>query len=721
MEKTEWRGIMGQVTERQLEEQHLEECIQVIKANIAAYEKDIVVMNADIKAMYESYHDNDPEIFTELSNTITMNDHMKAALAKNERALKKPYFGRIDILNETGKKEIFYLGKGGVMKDATTILIVDWRAPIANVYYENGLGSCSYLVPGNQPITIDLKRKRTYEIEQGRLVDFFDSEVVANDELLTKYLAKNKEAVLGEIIATIQKEQNDIIRKSPYRSMIVQGVAGSGKTTVAMHRISFILYNYEKDFHPEDFYIIGSNRILLNYITGVLPELDVHGVKQMTMEELFVRLLYEDWEEKKYCIAPHDDNMQRRQETAQKGTYAWFHKLEEFCVELEDAVIPQEDVWFDGQVLYAKEQIQSYVKENKTVSVQSKIDMLNTRVLAKLQNEITGRDISYTPEMRRQKVKEYTGMFGAKKWRRSIFDIYEEFLKSNHIQGCRKIKVEIIEKGMGKGKEKIRTVEKTEFDVYDLAALAYLYKRIKETDPIREAHHIVVDEAQDFGMMAYAVLKYCIPAATWTIMGDVSQNIRFGIGLNDWEDLKGLMLTDKNDTFGVLSKSYRNTVEISEFAQGILRHGTFFSYPVEPIIRHGNPVCVEKCGSEEMLLCRMAEKITAWQQDGYDTVAVVCRTVAEAEEMAKKLGSRIQIEESSLEKAEFGHGVLVLPVEYTKGLEFDAVLICNPTKEDYPEDDGHAKLLYVAATRALHELGVLHLGDMTELIEEQTF
>ena len=114
----------------------------------------------------------------------------------------------------------------------------------------------------------------------------------------------------------------------------------------------------------------------------------------------------------------------------------------------------------------------------------------------------------------------------------------------------------------------------------------------------------------------------------------------------------------------------------------------------------------------------MAEKILSWQQDGYDTVAVVCRTAAEAEDMAEKLGSRIQIEESSLEKAEFGQGVLVLPVEYTKGLEFDAVLICNPTKEDYPKDDGHAKLLYVAATRALHELAVLHLGDVTELMED---
>ncbi len=209
---------------------------------------------------------------------------MKTALRKNQRALKKPYFGRIDIKDNDREEETFYIGKGGVMKDTTTIMVVDWRAPLANVYYENGLGECSYIAPDKIKITIDLKKKRTFEIDGEKLIDYFDSEVVTNDDLLTKYLAKNKEAVLGEIIATIQKEQNDIIRKSPYRNMIVQGVAGSGKTTVAMHRISYILYNYAEDFKPEDFYIIGSNHILLNYITGVLPDLDVHGVKQMTMD-----------------------------------------------------------------------------------------------------------------------------------------------------------------------------------------------------------------------------------------------------------------------------------------------------------------------------------------------------------------------------------------------------------------------------------------------------
>jgi len=221
---------------------------------------------------------------------------------------------------------------------------VDWRAPVANTYYENGLGKCSYAAPGGKEMPIDLKMKRTYEIEGGKLLDYYDSEVVANDELLTKYLAKNKQAVLGEIVATIQAEQNEIIRRSPLHNVIVQGVAGSGKTTVAMHRISFILYNYPERFKPDDFYIVGSNRILLNYITSVLPDLDVYGVRQMTMEQLFARLLYEDWDEKAIQICPVD---RKEPGSIIKGTSDWFYDLKKYLDRLEWDVIPRDSIFLN--------------------------------------------------------------------------------------------------------------------------------------------------------------------------------------------------------------------------------------------------------------------------------------------------------------------------------------------------------------------------------------
>lgn len=713
-------------TSRPDEEAHLEQTLAIVRENVDNYGREAARMNADIEEMLRHYHDNDVEVYTILNNTITMHEHMKRALVRNEKALSKPYFGRIIFHDESvNKDESIYIGKGGITKDTIHQIVADWRAPIANVYYENGLGKCSYTAPDNKEIFIDLKLKRTYEIEDGRLLDYYDTEVVANDDLLTKYLAKNKQAVLGEIIATIQKEQNDIIRKSPYHNIIVQGVAGSGKTTVAMHRISYILYNYEERFKPDDFYIVGSNRILLNYITGVLPDLDVHGIRQMTMEQLFVRLLYEDWDEQKYHITD-TDKMNRNGSI--KGTLQWFHDLENYCKRLEWDTIPRESIFLnrkqfvegfrngktgvfdetEGKAaepkelteLLSREAIERYINQNPTVSVQSKIDMLNDRLINKIRDEFLGKGISFTEKERKAILKAYRGRFGGNIWKKSIYSIYHDFLAAQATKG---FDVNIPSK---------------EFDVYDLAALAYIYKRIKETEVISEAHHVVIDEAQDFGMMAYSVLKYCIKDCTYTIMGDISQNIHFGYGLNDWEELKKLILSGSRDSFGILKKSYRNTIEISEFATNILHHGQFSIYPVEPIIRHGSPVQLEAVSDIDSMLQKTASVCKTWQQKGLETIAIVCRNRWHANETAKELGKYINITGSDLENAVFGAGIMVLPVEYTKGLEFDAVLILNPTREDYPVDDGHAKLLYVAATRALHELCILHTGNLTGLIAD---
>ena len=795
---------------RQSEEKYLQSTLAIIRNNIEKYGQSVSQMRAEIDDMLEHFHDDNPELINTLENTITLHDHMDRALERNKRAQGKPYFGRIIFHDEQlNKDESLYIGRGGISEDATHPVVVDWRAPVANAYYENGLGKCNYLSPEGKQLDIDLKLKRTYEIENGKLLNYFDSEVIANDELLTKYLAKNKQAVLGEIVATIQKEQNEIIRRSPYHNCLVQGVAGSGKTTVAMHRISYILYNYAERFRPEDFYIVGSNRILLNYITGVLPGLDVYGVKQMTMEQLFVRLLYEDWDDKKYRIR---STSRTGRSGIIKGSLSWFRDLQAFCDRMEWNLIPRDSIRLnprqfvegieDGKtgvfdrsapaeisgspagthgtipdgdasspatrktmpsqgtsdqvLLMDSRAIERYIRQNPAVSIQSKIDMLNSRLYIKIKDEFLGKGVKYTAAEKKAIVKAYRGRFGARTWKRSIYDIYQEFLKQQLSKGHN---IEI---------------PTDEFDVYDLAALAFLYKRIKETEVISEAHHVVIDEAQDFGMMAYSVLKFCIKDCTYTIMGDVSQNIHFGYGLNDWEELKKLYLTDPMSGFEILKKSYRNTIEISDFATNILHHGQFFTYPVEPIIRHGKPVMVEAVTTRGgvsgqtaevadsrdalsgqtaevavshsavsgqtaevadsrgalsgqatevtdfrgALIRRAAEVCRSWQEEGLDTIAVVCRNQQSAEIAAAELKQYVEIMESDLEKAEFGNGILVLPVEYTKGLEFDAVLILDPTREDYPLEDGHAKLLYVAATRALHQLCVLHTGDLTRLIAD---
>lgn len=682
---------------RQDEERKLQEIIDVAQNKLLTIKKDVKALEAELHAMQEEFDESDKEQQALWHSTDARFRETNVELRRAAQARSKPYFGRIDFVDDDLKKEeCYYVGRSVIAKDPAHPEVIDWRAPIASVYYDSSIGKTSYSVKGEGKFTIDLKRKRTYEIENDKLKDFYDSDVVANDELLTKYLAKNKKAVLGEIIATIQQEQNEVIRKKPQHNMIIQGAAGSGKTTVAMHRISYILYNYELEFKPEDFYVIGSNQVLLNYITGVLPELNVYGVRQMTMEQLFVRLLYEDWEPKKYKVKP----IVRGVTEPIKGTRKWFRDLEAFAKEYEWSLFPREDVYIEKNhvKLMSREMIESLLTRFDKLSRADKVSLLAERLLGKLENEICGKYYSYSEEEKKKLRRYYENYFGKREWKGSIFEVYDAFLAHQAKEGM--------------------PIQRTEweFDVYDLAALAYLYKRLKETEIIREAGHVVIDEAQDFGMMAYCSLKYCLSTCTYTIMGDVAQNIYLDYGLNDWEELRELMLPEEFDYFGLLRKSYRNTVEISEFATNVLHHGSFSVYPVQPIVRHGNPVTITGFTGEEAMVSDAVRVIKQWMVGGYETIAVVCHDEASADHVTKLLARRIRLLPNKGDRMEFGSGVIVLPIELVKGLEFDAVLIYDCSAENYPEGDGNVKRLYVAGTRALHELCVSYQGELSPLI-----
>lgn len=380
-----------------------------------ANRQSVQALAEELHAMQEEFDENDKEAQTLWHNADARFKFVNQDLRRAEQARKKPYFGRIDFRDKKLKKdEVYYIGRSVIADNPAEPEVIDWRAPIASVYYDAALGDVSYSVKGEGKYDITLSRKRTYEIENDELKDFYDSDVVANDELLTKYLARNKKAVLGEIIATIQQEQNEVIRKKPQHNMIVQGAAGSGKTTVAMHRISYILYNYEQEFAPEDFYIVGSNQVLLNYITGVLPELNVYGVSQMTMEQLFVRLLYEDWD-KSWQIKP----VVKGVTPAVKGTLVWFKELENFCLRYEYRAIPREDVVIEktGKVLLDRATIARLLKETKDLSRADKISRLTDYLMARLENELSGKYYSYTqPE--KQKLKHYyETYFGKREWK----------------------------------------------------------------------------------------------------------------------------------------------------------------------------------------------------------------------------------------------------------------------------------------------------------------
>ena len=237
MNQSQTKRIPGVTLEE--ERRTLSEILAIADRNLKQVKSSVQNLADELHELKEIYDAEDKEGLALWFNTDARFQQVRQELLRMERCRKKPYFGRIDFTDSSLlKKECYYIGKAAITKDAAELVVIDWRAPIASVYYEGSLGPCTYSVKGEGAFEIDLSRKRTYEIEQDELKDFYDSDVVANDELLTKYLAKNKRTVLNDIIATIQQEQNEIIRKRPQHNVIVQGGAGSGKTTVAMHRIS---------------------------------------------------------------------------------------------------------------------------------------------------------------------------------------------------------------------------------------------------------------------------------------------------------------------------------------------------------------------------------------------------------------------------------------------------------------------------------------------------
>lgn len=433
--------------------------------------------------------------------------------------------------------------------------MVDWRAPISTVYYENELGEGTYSIPDSnsdgkgRAYRIDLSLKRTYDIENGTLQGFYDSDVAANDELLVKYLSKNRDAVLGDIIATIQKEQNEIIRESPFHNVLVQGVAGSGKTTVAMHRISYIMYNYKERFTSNEFCIVGGSDILIDYITGGLPELDVYDVKHMRMDELLVHLLKREWK-KKYKIVPPSPDL------AWKSKMLFANELEHYLQMLRDrilanCVVCDEDI---GMLLSQKNN-DDFIRGNPSYSINRLLVTLDERLRARIKLQCQGRE---EIGIFKKKLAQYKNYFGSHCYKGSVVSLYVQFLEA--YGNTYYIDMEQV----------IGNVSRGVFDVYDVAAMLLIYYRTLQKKPDDEFGQIFIDEAQDFGPIVYYALRTVLPACYFTIMGDVSQNVNYECGMNEWTDMKQKIFDGSGDRFRVLAKSYRNTIEISDFAGKIL-------------------------------------------------------------------------------------------------------------------------------------------------------
>lgn len=672
---------------------HLENCLSLIQENIRLYEAREQASRKEVTALFQAVRKGEGDSYGQLIASQNILEHVQNTLRKNRAALDQPYFGMIsydDLTYETS--ECCYIGKNGISKNQTDVVIVDWRAPVSNVYYENGLGDGRYHVPGAEDVAIHLHQKRTYDISNGTLHGYYDDDIAANDDLLVKYLSQNKEAVLGDIIATIQKEQNVIIRDLPNKNIIVQGVAGSGKTTVALHRISYLLYNYEDLYKPSEFCIIGSSDMLLHYIQSGLPELDVHHIHEMRMDAVFPYLMGKGWK-KQFRIVPDYP------EAVQKSHLPFIHALDDFLADLVNQSLNLQDITDpDLGVVLSLESMLETRKYHQADSLYQFEKHLNERILSRLRFLCTEQ----TSDFKKSKRQQFRKYFDSSIHKWTVPGLYLQFLSSLEGQD-NSTDFSNTKAGIQKGQP----------DIYDAAAFGLIYRRIFQKQNQEIFSQIFVDEAQDFGETVYYVLKQMLNDCYFTIMGDVSQNIRYETGMNDWSALKEALFDSSKDSFYLLQKSYRNTIEISNFAGHVLQKASQGGYQIDPVIRHGKPVETRKVSSSE-LFTSLKKILDEVQSKKFETIAVICRTLEESQNLQKRLGIS-----SSENDRLFHNGIMVLPVSLTKGLEFDCVILWKPDGEHYPDHPKDAKLLYVAITRALHELYLLTDQPLTPLLSSE--
>lgn len=678
--------------------EHFDYCQNIIRHNVRRYEAEYDEYHQQTQELHKAINSGDIELYNQLMTASSMEEHAEQSLRKNQAALQKPYFGRIDYTDHSMEQdEQVYIGKNGVFKNRTEVLIADWRAPISTVYYENELGPGEYGLADEKPISIDLKLKRTYDVEDGVLKGYYDSDVASNDALLVQYLSRNKDAVLGEIIATIQKEQNEIIRKSPFANIIVQGVAGSGKTTVAMHRISYLLYNYKHRFESNEYCIVGSNDLLLNYITNGLPELDVPNIKHMRMDQLFIRLCEKDWAKMNKVVEPDDSAPIRCMQSFMQELELYLMRKKEEYVDTSAYMDPQLGT------LLSQSNNETLFQENPGASIYTLLSMLDDRVKTRIKFFMSGME----KELIQAKLKEHAGHYKNMRPKATIYDFYLDFLKKWSMEHLdRSTFGSLPEMNVSSMEKHMARLHTKEYDLYDIAALAFIHYHINQKEPNQEFGLLFMDEAQDFGIGAYYVLRKLLPATYFTIMGDVSQNINYHTGLNDWYELQKLFLTSEKDCFMLLQKSYRNTIEISEYAGKILEKASFGRYKITPVIRHGIPVNEQTFWSDMEMADYTVGLVEQMKAKGFTTTAIICNTEEEAARTHQLLSGYIHLTDGNSNN--FSKGTMVLPLRLVKGLEFDTVILWNPHMKHGIEKPETAKLLYVACTRALHELHILN-------------
>lgn len=663
-----------------------------------------------------------------------------------------PYFARMDFKEENRDLEKLYIGKISILDNKTAEpIIVDWRAPISNLYYEGKIGSAEYECLGKK-IKGDILLKRQYIIEKKQLKKYIDINVTGNDELLQNALEEKADDRLKNIVATIQDEQNKIIRAKINSPLIVQGVAGSGKTTIALHRIAYLIYNYEKEFKPEEFMIIAPTKFFLNYISNILPDLGVNNVRQCTFEDFAYdvigkKLKISDSNEKLVIIVNKEfDDINKGKidimikEAKYKSSIKFKKIVDDYLLQIENNYIPKNDFYFKDY------EIMSYNNINKLFKETYKMYNYNDRIKEiekNLISELKKKSLLIIDDIRKKRSKELQNLTGEN--RIKVFDKYEKIIKLlekdykkivkqylNQIskKDCIQYYKEFIDGYLQNSDEVMiylkkntsNNLQKNEISFEDLAPIMYIQYKIFGIKEKCKIKHVVVDEAQDYGEFQFDILKQILNSNSMTILGDIAQGVHYYRGIENWKKFIDVEFKNVKTVYTTLNKTYRTTKEIMEIANNVINKLPEFEkeYIVlgEPVIDRKNSVNIKKNKNIDELISSINNRINEYLQNDYKSIAIIGKDMNECEEIEKKLRkTRKDIKLIKGKDSEYNSGISVIPSYLAKGLEFDCVIISNANEEKYTYSSLDIKLLYVTITRAMSKLDIFYTGEITGLLK----
>lgn len=705
------------------------------------------------------------------SNDYELTQHFWKINTKKLDELKsariKPYFGRIDFKQLSDHEaQTYYIGKTSIIeRENDERLVIDWRAPISSLYYSGELGEAMYTAPEGL-IMGDLITKRQYEIENRKLVNIFDKGLTPMDEFLQQALWQKKNNRLKDIVTTIQAEQNSIIRADRKNVVIVQGAAGSGKTTIVLHRIAYLMYTYKNILKPENILVIVPNNLFLNYISDVLPGLGVDEIEQSTFEKLALKILENNYrltnaEDKLLNLLDHESFSNKRSKikfaSNFKGSYLFKKIIDKFLEDIISNIVPKIDFRINNYTIYTYNDVNEiFHKDYSYLPVLPRIERIKKHFKETLKEKIndikdgihkkydklankTKQKYSDDEKIRENLIKIYDERDEVinsidkesllaleryfKEWTKiDIENLYKNLITNNDLLNkyCpKKIDQENID-FMIKHSKKIFKNKYLEKE--DLSPLIYIKNKLKGSHSLgKKFGHIVVDEAQDLSPMQMLILKEISSNNSFTIVGDLSQGIHSYRGINDWDEITKNIFQNKRIEYLTIKKCYRSTREIMNFANGVIESLNKKNLPLaQPVLRSGNKPFVINKNCIEDIIGDIKEKIKAFRKKEYKSIAIICKTDKECNEVYEKLKKQKckNIQLITSKDIEYKGEVVIIPSYLAKGLEFDIVMVYDCSKDNYIRDELHIKLLYVAITRALHQLYIYFKNEPSELIDE---